>query len=91
MHAKCYGDYTRICTKAKSSLESGAIEEEQDSVVGKFDKLCEFVRDHIIEQQQSVSIKLLNEVYGLGQRRLQAERRSKTKAFKRVQKRFAIC
>ena len=65
MHAKCYRDYTRICTKETSSLESGTIEEEQDSVAGKFDKLCEFVRDHIIEQEQSVSIKLLTEVYGL--------------------------
>ena len=48
-----------------SSLESGAIEEEQDSVVGKYDKLCEFARDHITEQEQCVSIKLLTEVYGL--------------------------
>ena len=39
MHAKCCRDYTRICTKETPSLESGAIEEEQDSVVGKFDKI----------------------------------------------------
>ena len=74
--------HTRICTKETSSLESGAIEEEQNSVVGKFDKLCEFVRYHITEQEQSVSIKLLTEVYGLDKEDCRLRRKVKQKLLK---------
>ena len=69
MHEKCYRDYTRICTKQnatpnKNSASTSGIDESGDCKK-RFENLCQFVRDRIVDGGQSVSIKLLTEVYGL--------------------------
>ena len=70
MHEKCYKDYTRICSRQPVASTSKESNENEDSYGtgengSKIDHLCEFVRTHILEGEQSVSIKLLTEVYGL--------------------------
>ena len=69
MHEKCYRDYTRICTKQnatpnKNSASRSGIDESGDCKK-RFENLSQFVRDRIVDGGQSVSIKLLTEVYGL--------------------------
>ena len=72
MQEKCYREYTRICTKETLTLAGKLEHEEQleEPEVGlgsfeKFEKLFKFVRNHVIEHEQSISIKLLREVCGL--------------------------
>ena len=72
MHEKCCREYTRICTKETSTLAGKLEHEEQleEPEVGlgrfeKFEKLCKFVQNHVIQHEQSVSVKLLIEVSGL--------------------------
>eukprot|EP00112_Aurelia_sp_Birch-Aquarium-sp1_P020544 Seg5318.1 transcript_id=Seg5318.1/GoldUCD/mRNA.D3Y31 product="hypothetical protein" protein_id=Seg5318.1/GoldUCD/D3Y31 len=62
-HEKCYKDYTRIGSK---STQTEVCEESSSSVnVGDFDALREFVQEHVIDGDQSVSMMLLTEIYGL--------------------------
>ncbi len=63
-HEKCYKDYTRICSKSTQKV----INEDDVSTsvnFGDFDALKEFVQEHVINGDQSVSMKLLTDVYGL--------------------------
>lgn len=70
MHEKCYRDYTRICTKQNATVASNCTSsnDENDDSKKRFEYLCQFVRYHIIGGEQSVSIKLLTEVYGLDEK-----------------------
>jgi hypothetical protein len=69
MHEKCYRDYTSICTKENATPNknsaSTSSNDENDDCKKRFESLCQFVRDRIVDGGQSVSIKLLTEVYGL--------------------------
>lgn len=67
MHEKCYRDYTRICTKQNTNVESNctSTNDENDDSKKRFEYLCQFVQNRIIDGEQSLSIKLLTEVYGL--------------------------
>ena len=69
IHPKCHKDYTRICTResaASSSSQQSNKDDEYEENISKIDLLCEFVRSHVLEGDQSVSIKMmLTEIYGL--------------------------
>lgn len=67
MHERCYRDYTRICTKETAQTSTAASNNDDDDSDSRFQRLCEFVEHHVIDGEQSVSIKLLTEVYGLDQ------------------------
>ena len=69
MHEKCYRDYTRICTKQIATPNINCASTSDIDKSGdckkRFENLRQFVRDRIVDRGQSVSIKLLTEVYGL--------------------------
>ncbi len=66
MHEKCYRDYTCLCTKQNvTPNKNSASRSSNDDCKKRFGNLCQFVRDHIVDGGQSVSIKLLTEVYSL--------------------------
>eukprot|EP00794_Sanderia_malayensis_P004459 gene4459-5052_t len=65
MHEKCYRDYTRVCTKEKTQTSTATSNDNDEDSSVRLQCLFEFVQHHVIEGEQSVSIKLLTEVYGL--------------------------
>ena len=68
IHPKCHKNYTRICTRESAASSSSQQSNEDDKFeenTSKIDRLSEFVRDHVLEGEQSVSIKMLTEIYGL--------------------------
>lgn len=60
-HEKCYQNYVRDVSKPS---KSEAKEDPVSSASTSLEKLRSFVQDHVIEGGQSVSVKLLTEVYG---------------------------
>ena len=65
--SQCTRDYTRICTKQNTNVESNctSTNDENDDSKKRFEYLCQLVQNRIIDGEQSLSIKLLTEVYGL--------------------------
>ena len=71
MHEKCYRDYTRICSKQNTNSASNFTSsyDENDDSKNRLEYLLQFVRNRIIDGEQSLSIKLLlTEVYGLDEK-----------------------
>eukprot|EP00794_Sanderia_malayensis_P013131 gene13131-14482_t len=65
MHEKCHRDYTRVCTNEKTQTSTATSNDNDEDSSVRLQRLFEFVQHHVIEGEQSVSIKLLTEVYGL--------------------------
>ena len=70
MHEKCFRDYTRICSKQNTNSASNFTSsyDENDDSKNRLEYLCQFERNRIIDGEQSLSIKLLTEVYGLDEK-----------------------
>ena len=68
MHLNCYKEYTRVCSKQSfgrvSSLSVDEDSENQTGTANNFKTVCSFILDHVIGGHQSVSIKILTEMYG---------------------------
>ena len=68
VHPKCHKDYTRICTResaASPSSQQSNEDDESEENTSKIDRFCEFVRSHVLGEEQPVSIRMLTEIYGL--------------------------
>ena len=61
IHDKCYKDYTRVCSKPILKKEST---NQTSKDLDNFQNLKNFVQEHIIDGDQSVSIKLSIELNG---------------------------
>ena len=61
IHDKCYKDYTRVCSKP---ILKKASTDQTSKDLDNFQNLKNFVQEHIIDGDQSVSVKLLTELYG---------------------------
>ena len=68
MHLNCYKEYTRVCSKQSlggvSSLSVDEDSENETRTANNFKTVCSFIVDHVIGGHQSVSIKVLTEMYG---------------------------
>ena len=56
IHDKCHKDYTRVCVKKAST-------DQTSKDLHNFQNLKNFVQEYIIDGDQSVSTKLLTELY----------------------------
>ena len=65
MHEKCYKDFTRICSKETEMGDRKSCQDESNDSKERLTRLFQFVKDHVIEGEQAISIKLLTEIYGL--------------------------
>ena len=68
MNLNCYKEYTRVCSKQclgrDSSLSVDEVSENETRTANNFKTVCSFIMDHVIGGHQSVSIKVLTEMYG---------------------------
>eukprot|EP00794_Sanderia_malayensis_P000996 gene996-312_t len=67
MHPNCYKDYTRVCSRQVPTASQSLAEGDSDNHEEKtdYESVCNFVDKHIINGNQSVSLKVLTEMYGL--------------------------
>ena len=86
MHEKCYKDYTRVCSNPVSKETNT---ESTPDDCNNFEILRSFVQEHIIDGDQSLSIKLLTELYGFDKE----DSRLRNKVKKKLEKEFGdrIC
>ena len=67
MHLNCYKEYTRVCSQQSlggvSSLSVDEGSENETKTANDFKTVCSFIVDHVIGGHQSVSIKVLTEMY----------------------------
>ena len=67
-HSNCYKEYTRVCNKQSlggvSSLSVDEDIENETRTANNFKTVSSFILDHVIGGHQSVSIKVLTEMYG---------------------------
>ena len=68
MHLNCYKEYTRVCSKQSlggvSSLSVDEGSKNETRTGNNFKTVCSFIMDHVIGGHQSVSTKVLTEMYG---------------------------
>ena len=69
MHSNCYQEYTRVFSKQSlgggSSLNVDEDSENETRTANNFKTVCFFIVDHVIGGHQSVSIKVLTEMWAL--------------------------
>ena len=66
MHPNCYKDYTRVCSRLVPTASKNVADDTLDDSEGKtdFESVSNFVQEHIINGNQSVSLKVMTEMYG---------------------------
>ena len=66
VHQICYQDYTVIVSNQLHDPHPTTINEEPVSPDSKirFDYVCSFIREHVLEGNQCLSMKLLASMYG---------------------------
>lgn len=66
MHPDCYRDYTVVCSKQTAKFDASAEENGEEEVSRKtdFEPVKDFIVRQVLEGRQSVSIKVLTELYG---------------------------
>eukprot|EP00794_Sanderia_malayensis_P010401 gene10401-11485_t len=72
MHPQCYKEYTRVGSKQTPSTDQPEVTNENDDQttasqenVTDFKSVCTFVKQHVVDGNQSVSLKVLTDMYGL--------------------------
>ena len=88
MHLNCYKEYTRVCSKQSlggiSSLSVNEDSENETRTANNFKTVCSFIVDHVIRGHQSVSIKVLTEMYGFDKE----DSRLRSKVKQRIENEF---
>ena len=88
MHSNCYKEYTRVCSKQSldgfSSLTVDEDSENETRTANNFKTGCSFIMDHVIGDHQSVSIKVLTELYGFDKE----DSRLRSKVKQRIENEF---
>lgn len=92
MHPQCYKEYTKACSKHSTSPDlPEVINDNEDEAstsqqtVTDFESVCTFVEQHIINGGQSVSLKVLTNMYGFDKE----DSRLRANVKKRLEREFA--
>ena len=87
IHQKCYKDYTVIVSKNSADTTPKANDEEQVFQESKtrFANVCSFIREHVLEGNQCLSMKLLADMYGFNSE----DKRLRMKLKQRLQSEFS--
>ena len=92
MHPQCYKEYTRVCSKQSTRAnqpEVSNVNEDETSTSQKtktnFESVCAFVQQHVIDGNQSISLKVLTDIYGFDKE----DSRLRAKVKKRLEQAFA--
>ena len=94
MHPNCYRDFTRICSKQSSGAaasntstssydDNEATDDTPDTLKG-FESVCSFISNNVIRGNQSVSLKILTDMYGFNKE----DSRLRFKVKQRIQTEF---
>ena len=92
MHPQCYKEYTRVCSKQSTRANQPEVSndnEDETSTSQKtktnFESVCAFVQQHVIDGNQSISLKVLTDIYGFDKE----DSRLRAKVKKRLEQAFA--
>ena len=92
MHPQCYKEYTRVCSKQSTTanLPDGSNDNEDETSTSQktatdFESVSAFVEQHVINGSQSVSLKVLTDMYGFDRE----DSRLRAKIKKRLEQAFA--
>ena len=88
MHLNCYKECTRVCSKQSlggvNSLSVDEGSENETRTANNFKTVCSFIMDYVIGGHQSVSIKVLTEMYGFDKE----DSRLRSKVKQRIENEF---
>ena len=85
-HPDCYRDYTVVCSKQTAKVDASIEENNEDEMsrTTDFEAVKDFIERHVIKGRQSVSIKVLTELYGFDTE----DSRLRSKVKQKIEKEF---
>ena len=88
MHPDCYRDYTVVCSKQTAKVDASIEENNEDEMsrTTDFEAEKDFIERHVIKGRQSVSIKVLTELYGFDNE----DSRLRSKVKQKIEKEFGV-